>query len=193
MARLSFLVVACATLTSAFSLYQPVSFENVDAVLLQKRQSGDPQFDCHANCGYSIRGARQPEYCGNQTWIDWYNGCMECAVEAGIWSMYGNSVSSAAQACGLSGIPVGLEGAGNATASAGASATAAVSSAAVSASEAASTASSVASAASSAAAGAASSASAAAESAVCKRIIFACESRTDDLAGILCCSTGANN
>jgi hypothetical protein len=121
MARLTFLLAAYASVASAFSLF---SMDDFDALLLEKRQSSDPQTACHENCGFSIRGARQPEYCTNQTWIDWYDGCMECAVGANIWSMYGNSVSNAAQACGLSGIPVGLEG-GNATASASASTTAA--------------------------------------------------------------------
>ena len=162
MARLSFFLTVCATLASAVSAFQLVHFDNVDSVLLEKRQSGDPQYDCHANCGFSIRGAREPEYCGNATWVAWYEGCMDCAVEAGIWSMYGNSVSSAAQACGLSGIPDGLEGAGNATASASAAASATASSAVGSASEAASSVSAAVSSASAAVSSAAASGSAAA-------------------------------
>jgi hypothetical protein len=160
MVRFAALLAVCASAVSALSLFETVHFDNVDAILLEKRQTGDPQFDCHANCGYAIRGARQPEYCGNATWIAWYDGCMECAVAANIWSMYGNSVSSAAQACGLSGVPIGLAG-GNATESAAPSG-----SASASISDAASSASAIASSVTGSVASAAASASASASEAV---------------------------
>lgn len=107
--------------------------------------------------GFVIRDARQAGYCDNSTWVDNFNGCMQCAVEQNIWSMYGNSVTNAGEGCGLEVSPVGLSTDGGAVSSAAASASGVVSSAAAAASSAVSEAAAV----SSSVAGALSSATAA--------------------------------
>ncbi|KAK4497112.1 hypothetical protein PRZ48_011562 [Zasmidium cellare] len=78
---------------------------------LLARQDNDDSDDnadrqCHADCGFTIIQSSETAsntYCGNQTWIDQLNRCLSCTNredDDDIWEDYGNSVSSAARACG---------------------------------------------------------------------------------------------
>ncbi|KAK4209307.1 hypothetical protein QBC37DRAFT_486188 [Rhypophila decipiens] len=73
--------------------------------VLKRQAPGSPKFSCHSNCGSTIAGARIQGHCSNSTWTDLYEECLDCAVEQGIWDMYGRSVGAAGQACGLSTTP----------------------------------------------------------------------------------------
>ncbi|KAM7197124.1 hypothetical protein V8F33_005783 [Rhypophila sp. PSN 637] len=73
--------------------------------VLKRQAPGSPKFSCHSNCGSTIAGARIQGHCSNSTWTELYENCLDCAVEQGIWDMYGRSVGAAGQACGLSTTP----------------------------------------------------------------------------------------
>ncbi|RDW79229.1 uncharacterized protein DSM5745_06081 [Aspergillus mulundensis] len=92
--------VACLVASAA-------AFEYPDFVPLNKRQEpGTPQYECHANCGGIITASRSDGYCDSSDFKSMFNDCMNCALEYDIWKYYGNSVSSAAENCGLDATPV---------------------------------------------------------------------------------------
>ncbi|KAH6850631.1 hypothetical protein B0I37DRAFT_372041 [Chaetomium sp. MPI-CAGE-AT-0009] len=75
------------------------------ALILSRQAPGTPQFECHSNCGNALAGGRNPAHCDNATWTGYYEACLGCALNFDIWRIYGNGVSSAASACGLSPTP----------------------------------------------------------------------------------------
>ncbi|OJJ65165.1 hypothetical protein ASPSYDRAFT_54504 [Aspergillus sydowii CBS 593.65] len=83
------------------------AFEYPEFVPLHKRQEpGTPAYECHANCGGIITEARSDGYCDKSDFKTKLSDCLDCALEFDIWKYYGNSVSSAAEECGLDATPV---------------------------------------------------------------------------------------
>lgn len=72
--------------------------------------------------GGIITDARSDGYCDKSDFKTKLSDCLECALEFDIWKYYGNSVSSAAEECGLDATPV--EGSSSSSSSASASETA---------------------------------------------------------------------
>lgn len=56
------------------------------------------------------------EFCDNSTWVDLFEGCLECANEFDIWQYYGDSVTKAADTCELDATPAGANSSSDATA-----------------------------------------------------------------------------
>merc|ERR1711964_496746 len=87
------------------------AFVYPDVVPLEKRQApGTPQYECHADCGGVITIARTPEYCESSNFTSSLEACLECAEEYDIWRYYGESVSAAAESCGLEATLVAANG-----------------------------------------------------------------------------------
>ncbi|CEJ89801.1 hypothetical protein VHEMI05625 [[Torrubiella] hemipterigena] len=107
--------VALSSLASALVAPQDDSFF-LDNVPLDKRQTGDPTYQCHANCGYTIQKG-VGDYCKNEEWLGLLRGCLDCALQYDIWKSYGNKVSAAAKACGLDATPKAVSPGGNASSS----------------------------------------------------------------------------
>ncbi|KAL5336420.1 hypothetical protein BJX70DRAFT_284227 [Aspergillus crustosus] len=83
------------------------AFQYPDFVPLHKRQApGTPQYECHANCGGIITASRTEGYCDSSDFESLLSSCLNCALEYDIWRYYGNSVSAAAEECGLDATPV---------------------------------------------------------------------------------------
>ncbi|KAL2827869.1 hypothetical protein BJY01DRAFT_255569 [Aspergillus pseudoustus] len=83
------------------------AFQYPDFVPLHKRQQpGTPAYECHANCGGIITLSRQDGFCDTSDFESKLSACLDCAVEFDIWRYYGNSVSAAAEKCGVDGTPV---------------------------------------------------------------------------------------
>ncbi|KAL4931959.1 uncharacterized protein BDV17DRAFT_288530 [Aspergillus undulatus] len=83
------------------------AFEYPDFVPLHKRQApGTPQYDCHANCGGIITLSRSQGYCDTDEFETKLSACLDCALEYDIWKWYGNSVSNAAEECGVDATPI---------------------------------------------------------------------------------------
>ncbi|EXJ80013.1 hypothetical protein A1O3_08299 [Capronia epimyces CBS 606.96] len=82
------------------------SFLYPDIVPIHRRQApGTPEYNCHANCGGVIVDARTDGYCDTANFTTALDACLDCALEYDIWQYYGDSVSSAAEACGLETTP----------------------------------------------------------------------------------------
>ncbi|RVX71561.1 hypothetical protein B0A52_05133 [Exophiala mesophila] len=100
------LFVVAATVASATA-----TFVYPDIVPLHKRQApGTPQYDCHADCGGVISVSRTENYCESANFTSGLEACLECALEFDIWRYYGDSVSTAAEGCGLEAVPVAANG-----------------------------------------------------------------------------------
>uniref|UniRef100_A0A8H7KCT4 Uncharacterized protein n=1 Tax=Bionectria ochroleuca TaxID=29856 RepID=A0A8H7KCT4_BIOOC len=97
---------------------------------LSKRAVSGAEYQCHANCGYTILNAQQSGYCDNSQWKTYYQGCMECAYTYNLWPDYGDGVTSAAKACGLTVSPSPSSGSSQASSTASAQSSAAQTSAA---------------------------------------------------------------
>ncbi|KAL4807582.1 hypothetical protein BDV18DRAFT_135600 [Aspergillus unguis] len=83
------------------------AFQYPDFVPLHKRQEpGTPQYECHANCGGIITASRTDGYCDTSDFKSELSDCLDCALVYDIWKYYGDSVSSAAEECGLDATPV---------------------------------------------------------------------------------------
>ncbi|KAL4738638.1 hypothetical protein BDV11DRAFT_189293 [Aspergillus similis] len=83
------------------------AFQYPDFVPLSKRQApGTPEYECHANCGGIITASRSDGYCDSSNFKSMLSDCLDCALVCDIWKYYGNSVSSAAENCGLDATPV---------------------------------------------------------------------------------------
>ncbi|KAL4968313.1 uncharacterized protein BDV14DRAFT_152740 [Aspergillus stella-maris] len=96
-----------ATIPIACIVAGAAAFEYPDFVPLQKRQApGTPQYDCHANCGGIITLSRSDGYCDTDEFTTKLSDCLDCALEYDIWKWYGNSVSKAADECGVDATPV---------------------------------------------------------------------------------------
>lgn len=72
--------------------------------------------------GGIITEARSDGYCDKSDFKTKLSDCLDCALEFDIWKYYGNSVSSAAEECGLDATPV--ESSSSSSSSAAASETA---------------------------------------------------------------------
>ncbi|CAI6094951.1 hypothetical protein V2G26_005028 [Clonostachys chloroleuca] len=97
---------------------------------LAKRAVSGAEYQCHANCGYTILNAQQSGYCDNSQWKTYYQGCMECAYTYNLWPDYGDGVTTAAKACGLTVSPSPSSGSSQASSTASAQSSAAQTSAA---------------------------------------------------------------
>lgn len=62
------------------------------------------QYACHEACGEAILKATG-DYCQSTAWKGYYDGCMGCANDYGIWKWYGDKVTAAAKQCGLDAVP----------------------------------------------------------------------------------------
>ncbi|KAH7039681.1 uncharacterized protein B0I36DRAFT_1110 [Microdochium trichocladiopsis] len=62
------------------------------------------QYACHEACGETILKATG-DYCDSPAWVDYYEECMSCANDYGIWKWYGDKVTVAAKQCGRDAIP----------------------------------------------------------------------------------------
>ncbi|RYP76029.1 hypothetical protein DL770_007307 [Monosporascus sp. CRB-9-2] len=82
----------------------PVSELDISAVL-ESRQISEEARECHADCGYFILDSRLPDQCGNSTWTDLLDDCLDCALEYDIWRIYEDGVTQAAGACDLPAAP----------------------------------------------------------------------------------------
>ncbi|PHH68565.1 hypothetical protein CDD82_469 [Ophiocordyceps australis] len=105
------LIVALGSLASAAVRPDYLPYEIMD---LNKRQA-DPAYQCHADCGGSIRLAREQsqdnQFCTNPNWQSRFQACLKCALKYdNIWrSGYGVKVEEAAQKCGLEAVPEPVE------------------------------------------------------------------------------------
>ncbi|KAL4761046.1 uncharacterized protein BDW70DRAFT_54494 [Aspergillus foveolatus] len=100
MRAISVVSVACIVVSVA-------AFQYPDFVPLSKRQApGTPEYECHANCGGIITASRSDGYCDSSNFKSMLSDCLDCALVYDIWKYYGNSVSSAAENCGLDATPV---------------------------------------------------------------------------------------
>ncbi|ROT42031.1 hypothetical protein SODALDRAFT_374409 [Sodiomyces alkalinus F11] len=77
------------------------TFRFPDAVPMDKRQASGGQYQCHADCGGTINGAKDGDHCSDNAWRDLLDTCLICVDTYPIWQYYGESVSEAAAACGL--------------------------------------------------------------------------------------------
>ncbi|KAL4871118.1 hypothetical protein BDV12DRAFT_194764 [Aspergillus spectabilis] len=83
------------------------AFQYPDFVPLHKRQQpGTPQYECHANCGDIITASRTEGYCDSSDFESLLSACLDCALVYDVWRYYGNSVSAAAEECGLDATPI---------------------------------------------------------------------------------------
>ncbi|KAF2462019.1 hypothetical protein BDY21DRAFT_360029 [Lineolata rhizophorae] len=104
MRSLSF-ALACTT-----SLLVVSAFEYSEHVPMAKRQApGTPEYECHADCGGIITMSREDGYCEDPEFEPTLESCLECALEMDIWQYYGDSVSEAAEGCGVDATPSPVE------------------------------------------------------------------------------------
>ncbi|KAL4750497.1 hypothetical protein BDW72DRAFT_175782 [Aspergillus terricola var. indicus] len=98
---------ATSVIFAACIVASVAAFQYPDFVPLSKRQApGTPQYECHANCGGIITASRSDGYCDSSNFESMLSDCLDCALMYDIWKYYGNSVSSAAENCGLDATPV---------------------------------------------------------------------------------------
>ncbi|KND93681.1 hypothetical protein TOPH_01411 [Tolypocladium ophioglossoides CBS 100239] len=106
--RFAACVIALGSVASAAAAAAAAAapgFQFPDAVPLEKRQTDDPSYQCHANCGYAIQNSSKDGYCKDGAWLKLLDGCLDCALEYKIWQWYGDKVSAAAKKCGLDATP----------------------------------------------------------------------------------------
>ncbi|KAL5045472.1 hypothetical protein BDW71DRAFT_183825, partial [Aspergillus fruticulosus] len=98
---------ATGVVSVAYIVASVAAFQYPDFVPLNKRQApGTPQYECHANCGGIITASRSDGYCDSSDFKRMLSDCLNCALKYDIWKYYGNSVSSAAENCGLDATPI---------------------------------------------------------------------------------------
>ncbi|KAL1874351.1 hypothetical protein VTK73DRAFT_434 [Phialemonium thermophilum] len=115
----SFLALPLAAMFLAWNVSALPSLDSPfpEFAALQARQApGSPEYECHADCGYTILDASIQGHCDNSTWKGLLQDCLECANKFDIWQYYGNGVQSAAQGCGLTAVPSPASTAGGSTA-----------------------------------------------------------------------------
>ncbi|KAH6893151.1 hypothetical protein B0T10DRAFT_266939 [Thelonectria olida] len=99
-----------ATMASASALdnaFARREFKFPNTVPLAKRAVTGSEYQCHANCGYTILNAEEDSYCDDSEWKELLAACLECANTYDMWGDYGQGVEAAAEACGLSAVPSG--------------------------------------------------------------------------------------
>ncbi|ORY68226.1 uncharacterized protein BCR38DRAFT_481711 [Pseudomassariella vexata] len=94
---------AMASIAQASMMLLPAEFNSI--IGIERRQASGASYECHADCGYTIIGARTDGYCDNSTWTDLLDDCLDCALVYDIWKDYGDSVTAAAKGCGLDATP----------------------------------------------------------------------------------------
>ncbi|GAB1314486.1 hypothetical protein MFIFM68171_04696 [Madurella fahalii] len=96
-------LVALAAFSANAALHNS---DAADALLMGRQMPGTPLYECHENCGNTIRLGRDPNPCDNNDWVSAYEACLECALEFDIWRIYSTGVTRVAESCGLSPSPV---------------------------------------------------------------------------------------
>ncbi|KAF4120752.1 hypothetical protein GMORB2_2756 [Geosmithia morbida] len=76
-----------------------------DFVALAKRAVTETEYQCHANCGYTIQDASAEGYCDDAEWNKLLEACLQCAIETDIWGDYGDYVVKVAEPCGIDATP----------------------------------------------------------------------------------------
>ncbi|RSM18349.1 hypothetical protein CDV31_002868 [Fusarium ambrosium] len=97
------------------------------SVPLHKRQPSGAEYECHADCGYTILNADEEGYCDSDEWKQLLAECLKCANQYDMWGDYGDGVTGAAKGCGIDAVPEGASS-GSATGSSAAAATTVVTS-----------------------------------------------------------------
>ncbi|RSL89040.1 hypothetical protein CEP51_001418 [Fusarium floridanum] len=97
------------------------------SVPLHKRQPSGAEYECHADCGYTILNADEEGYCDSDEWKQLLAECLKCANQYDMWGDYGDGVTGAAKACGIDAVPEGASS-GSATGSSAAATTTVVTS-----------------------------------------------------------------
>ncbi|UNI18589.1 hypothetical protein JDV02_004847 [Purpureocillium takamizusanense] len=107
-------LIALGSLAASAAAAAAPGYQYPDFVPLHKRQTSGPSYECHANCGYLIQMSKADKdgtaYCKNEKWLQYYHGCMKCAIKENIWNDYGRGVTAAVDKC--PGLKVDLEGTG---------------------------------------------------------------------------------
>ncbi|RPA84394.1 hypothetical protein BJ508DRAFT_37812 [Ascobolus immersus RN42] len=83
-------------------LVASLSVVGLVAALPEPQAPGSEKFECHSKCGGIISASRKPDFASNcAIYAADYAYCLDCAgpEKQNIWSMYGNSVSSAGEKC----------------------------------------------------------------------------------------------
>ncbi|KAM6512411.1 hypothetical protein FSOLCH5_010125 [Fusarium solani] len=125
--QLAYTAVILGSLASLASATVKRELPFPDSVPLHKRQPSGPEYQCHANCGYTILNADEEGYCDSDEWKKLLADCLKCANQYDMWGDYGNGVTGAAKACGIDAVPEGASS-GSATGTSAVAATTVVTS-----------------------------------------------------------------
>ncbi|RYP91050.1 hypothetical protein DL770_002823 [Monosporascus sp. CRB-9-2] len=80
--------------------------------LLKRQEPGTPAYNCHDNCGQAILQARNSDdVCVDDVFLANYENCLQCSGpdNVDIWRYYSNSLTTAAEPCGLPTTPLSGE------------------------------------------------------------------------------------
>ncbi|RYP50211.1 hypothetical protein DL768_004232 [Monosporascus sp. mg162] len=80
--------------------------------LLRRQEPGTPAYNCHDNCGQAVLQARNSDnVCTDDVFLANYENCLQCSGpdNVNIWRFYGNSLTAAAEPCGLPTAPLSGE------------------------------------------------------------------------------------
>ncbi|KAI8714634.1 hypothetical protein NCS52_01183800 [Fusarium sp. LHS14.1] len=125
--QLTYAAVIFGSLASLASATVKRELPFPDSVPLHKRQPSGAEYQCHADCGYTILNADEEGYCDSDEWKKLLADCLKCANQYDMWGDYGNGVTGAAKACGIDAVPEGAAS-GSATGSSAVAATTVVTS-----------------------------------------------------------------
>ncbi|RMJ19655.1 hypothetical protein BHE90_001715 [Fusarium euwallaceae] len=125
--QLTYTAVILGSLASLASANVKRELPFPDSVPLHKRQPSGAEYECHADCGYTILNADEEGYCDSDEWKQLLADCLKCANQYDMWGDYGNGVTGAAKACGIDAVPEGASS-GSATGSSAAATTTVVTS-----------------------------------------------------------------
>ncbi|KAL2677091.1 hypothetical protein Neosp_010858 [[Neocosmospora] mangrovei] len=105
--QLTYTAVILGSLASLASATVKRELPFPDSVPLHKRQPSGAEYQCHADCGYTILNADEEGYCDSDEWKQLLADCLKCANQYDMWGDYGNGVTGAAKACGIDAVPEG--------------------------------------------------------------------------------------
>ncbi|KAI0012111.1 hypothetical protein F4779DRAFT_569426 [Xylariaceae sp. FL0662B] len=77
--------------------------------LLRRQAPGSPAFNCHDNCGQAVIASKKSDdVCNDNAFLTDYKNCLQCSGpdNEDIWKWYGNTLTKAAEPCGLSTTPL---------------------------------------------------------------------------------------
>ncbi|RYP04534.1 hypothetical protein DL764_004396 [Monosporascus ibericus] len=80
--------------------------------LLKRQEPGTPAYNCHDNCGQAVlQGRNSDDVCTDDVFLANYENCLQCSGpdNVDIWRYYGNSLTTAAEPCGLPTTPLSGE------------------------------------------------------------------------------------